>query len=82
MTDVATVGLDLEKNVFQVHAAEADGRAGLRHRVRRAEVLRFFAALSPRVVEMEACASSHCWAREIGRLGHEVMLMPPAYVKP
>jgi transposase len=82
MTDVVTVGLDLAKNVFQVHGIDREGRIGVRRKLRRAEVLRFFAMLSPCLVGMEACASSHYWAREIGRLGHEVRLMPPAYVKP
>ena len=82
MMDVVTVGLDLAKNVFQVHGVDAEGRIGVRRKLRRAEVLRFFASLRPCLVGMEACASSHYWAREIGRLGHEVRLMPPAYVKP
>jgi transposase len=82
MMNVVTVGLDLAKNVFQVHGVDADGRVGVRRKLRRAEVLRFFSALPRCLVGMEACASSHYWAREIGRLGHEVKLMPPAYVKP
>jgi transposase len=82
MTDVVIVGLDLAKNVFQVHGVDSEGRIGVRRKLRRAEVLRFFATLRPCLVGMEACASSHYWAREIGRLGHEVRLMPPAYVKP
>ncbi|MBM1818080.1 IS110 family transposase [Sulfitobacter pseudonitzschiae] len=83
MSDViVTVGLDLAKNVFQVHGVDANGRACLRRKLRRAEITPFFASLSPCLVGMEACASSHFWAREIARLGHEVRLMPPAYVKP
>lgn len=82
MSDVVTVGLDLAKNVFQVHGVDGDGRVVLRRRLRRAEVLKVFGSLAPCLVGMEACASSHYWAREIGRLGHEVRMMPPAYVKP
>jgi transposase len=82
MMDVVTIGLDLAKNVFQVHGVDADGGIGQRCKLRRSEVLRFFGSLPPCLVGMEACASSHYWAREIGRLGHTVKLMPPAYVKP
>ena len=83
MSDViVTVGLDLAKNVFQVHGVDAEGRVCVRRKLRRAEMTSFFASLSPCLVGMEACASSHFWAREIARLGHEVRLMPPAYVKP
>ena len=79
--DVVTVGVDLAKNVFQVHAIDADGKVLVRRQLRRAEVLKFFSAL-PCLVGMEACASAHHWARELIALGHEVRLMPPAYVKP
>lgn len=79
---LATVGLDLAKNVFQLHGVDAEGRVLVRRRLRRAEVMRFFAAQSPCLVGMEACAGAHHWARAIGELGHEVRLMPPAYVKP
>lgn len=82
MSDVATIGLDLAKNVFQVHAVDAAGVVTQRRKLRRGDVLRFFASLPPCLVGMEACATSHYWAREIGRLGHEVRMMPPAYVKP
>ena len=73
--EVATVGLDLAKNVFQVHAIAADGGVLIRHKLRRFEVIRFF-------VGMEACASAHHCARELMTIGHEVRLMPPAYIKP
>lgn len=79
---LATVGLDLAKNVFQLHGVDAAGRVAIRRRLRRAEVMRFFAALPPCLVGMEACAGAHHWARAIAELGHEVRLMPPAYVKP
>jgi transposase len=80
--EVVTVGVDLAKNVFQVHAVDADGKVLVRRQVRRAEVLKFFAALPPCLVGIEACASSHHWGRELLALGHDVRLMPPAYVKP
>lgn len=80
--EVVTVGLDLAKNVFQVHAIAADGAVLIRRKLRRTEVIRFFAELSPCLVGMEACASAHHWARELMAIGHEVRLMPPAYVKP
>lgn len=79
--DVVTVGVDLAKNVFQVHAIGADGKVLIRRQLRRAEVLKFFSALPPCLVGMEACASAHHWGRELIALGHGVRLMPPAYVK-
>lgn len=82
MREISVVGLDLAKNVFQVHGADADGVAVLRRKLRRAEVLPFFGKLPSCLVGMEACAGSHHWAREIAALGHEVRLIPPAYVKP
>lgn len=80
--EVVTVGLDLAKNVFQVHAIGADGAVLIRRKLRRTEVIRFFAELPRCLVGMEACASAHHWARELMAIGHEVRLMPPAYVKP
>jgi transposase len=82
MGEVSTIGLDLAKSVFQVHGADASGAVLFRKKLRRPQVLIFFAAQPPCTVAMEACASSHHWAREIGRLGHQVRLIPPAYVKP
>jgi len=79
--EVITIGLDLAKNVFQVHGVDGAGRVTVRKKLRRIEVLGFFEALSPCLVGMEACATSHYWAREIAALGHEVRLMPAAYVK-
>jgi len=79
---VSTVGIDLAKNVFQVHGVDAAGRVVLRKQLRRGEVLRFFAKLEPCLIGMEACGSAHHWARELQALGHEVRLMPPSYVKP
>jgi transposase len=82
MAEVSTIGLDLAKSVFQVHGADVSGVVLFRRKLRRHQVLTFFAAQRPCTVAMEACASSHYWAREIGRLGHAVRLIPPAYVKP
>jgi len=79
---ITTIGLDLAKNVFQVHGIDAAGEIVVRRALRRGQVLAFFSRLEPCLVGMEACGTSHYWARELGSLGHEVKLMPPAYVKP
>jgi transposase len=81
MEQATTIGLDLAKNVLQVHGIDATGEVVLRRKLRRAAVLEFFAALSSALVGMEACGGAHCWARELTRLGHTVRLMPPAYLK-
>src|ERR1700760_678533 len=79
---ITTIGLDLAKNWFQVHGVAADGQVVTRRKLRRSEVIGFFKSLPPCLVGIEACASAHHWARELIALGHEVRLMPPAYVKP
>jgi hypothetical protein len=78
MGEVSIIGLDLAKNVFQVHGADASGAILFRKRVRRAQVLEFFAAQPSCTVAMEACAGAHYWGREIGKLGHTVRLIAPA----
>ena len=82
MAKATTIGLDLAKQVFQVHGADATGAVVFRKRLRRTGVLQFFASQAPCRIAMEACASSHYWGRELSRIGHEVRLIPPAYVKP
>src|SRR6266550_4537871 len=81
MSKISTIGLDIAKHVFQVHGIDENGEVAVRRRLRRNEVLRFFARMAPTLVGMEACATSHYWARELGALGHEVRLMPAQYVK-
>ncbi len=77
MTEIMTIGLDSAKTVFQVHAADSEGRPVLRKRLRRGQVLGFFASAPACLVGLEACASAHYWARELQALGHEVRLIPP-----
>lgn len=82
LSSVTTVGLDLAKHVFFVHAIDVEGNVMVAKEVRRRNLLDFFAALPSCRVGMEACSSAHHWGRELEALGHEVRLMPPAYVKP
>jgi transposase len=82
MQVVTTIGLDIAKSVFQVHGVDAAGQVIIRRQLKRRYVLAFFQKLSPCLVGIEACASSHHWSRELQALGHTVRLMPPAYVKP
>lgn len=79
---VTTIGLDLAKNVFQVHGVDDLGEVAFNRALRRSQVLVFFENLEPCLVGMEACATGHYWARELTKLGHDVKLIPPAYVKP
>jgi len=80
--EIITIGLDLAKHVFQVHAIDADGKAIVRKAFRRSQLAPFFAALPPCLIGIEACGTAHYWARQLSEMGHEVRLMPPAYVKP
>lgn len=81
MGDITTIGLDLAKSVFQVHAVDEMGSVMMRKRLRRSQVLAFFAEIPPCLIGLEACATAHHWARELIALGHEARLMPPNYVK-
>jgi transposase len=87
---VTTVGLDLAKNIFvasgassiQVHGVNGSGEVAFNRALRRSQVLVFFERLEPCLIGMEACSTSHYWARELLKLGHDVKLIPPVYVKP
>src|SRR5215216_1517280 len=81
MVEIKTIGLDLAKHVFQVHGVDAAGECVLRKRLRRGQVISFFAQLPRCLVGIEACATAHYWARELQAAGHEVRLMPAQYVK-
>jgi transposase len=78
---ITTIGLDIAKNVFQVHGIDASEKIVVRKQLRRGQVLAFFKALPPCLVGMEACATAHYWARELTKLGHQVRLMPAKDVK-
>ena len=82
MKQISVIGLDLAKNVFQIHAVDAAGQVILRKQIRRNGMMRFFARLSPCLIGMEACGSAHYWHRVLSQLGHEVKMMPPVFVKP
>lgn len=82
MGELTTIGLDIAKSVFQVHGIDAKGEVVLRQRLTRCRLLPFFAKLPRCLIGIEACATAHHWARELLALGHDVRLMPPAYVKP
>ena len=78
---ITTIGLDIAKNVFQVHGIDVTEKVVVRKQLRRGQVMKFFEALPPCLVGMEACATAHYWARELTKLGHEVRLMPAKDVK-
>ena len=82
MSEVTTIGLDIAKNVFHAHGADASGRALFSRKISRTKLLEFFARQPRCLVALEACGGAHHWARELTLLGHEVKLIPPAYVKP
>ena len=79
---ITTIGLDLAKNIFQVYGITSDGTVAFNKPVRRAQLLKFFEKQPACLVGMEACGSSHYWARELTRIGHDVRLIAPNYVKP
>jgi transposase len=82
MGEISTIGLDIAKSVFQVHGVDGTGSVVVRRQLRRADLLKFFGSLPACTVGIEACATSHHWARRIAELGHRVHLLPPAHVKP
>ncbi|MDK9723237.1 MAG: IS110 family transposase [Rhodospirillales bacterium] len=79
---ISTIGLDIAKNVFQVHAVDVAGQVVVRRQLRRSEMLKFFRKLAPCRVGMEACGTAHYWGRELAALGHDVRLLPASRVKP
>ncbi len=81
MDQIIRIGMDTSKHIFQLHGVDAAERPVLRRKLRRSEMLGFFAGLSPTIIGMEACAASHYWARQLRELGHEVKLIAPQHVK-
>jgi transposase len=81
MVNVTTIGVDLAKSVFQLHGVDAEGSAVLRRQLKRSQMLEFFQRQPTCLIGMEACAGAHYWARELVKLGHDVRLMQPSYVK-
>ena len=79
---VTTIGLDLAKNIFQVHGITQDDEFVFIRPLRRAQLLPFFSKIEPCLIGMEVCSSAHQWARELTKFGHDVWLLPPTYVKP
>ena len=82
MKQFIRIGVDLAKNYFQVHALEHEGGPAVTRKLKRSKMHEFFAQIEPCLIGMEACGSAHYWARELKTIGHEVLLMPPAYTKP
>ena len=76
MQSITTIGLDIAKSVFQVHGIDASEKVVVRKQLRRGQLIKFFEALAPCLIGMEACATAHYWARELTKLGHDVRLMP------
>ena len=82
MNEVSTVGIDLAKNVIQIHGVDNDGKVVVRRQLRRSQFLGFFEDRSACLIGIEACSGAHHWGRQLQEMGHEVRLMPPSYVKP
>ena len=82
MSEVSTIGVDLAKNIFQVHGVDAVGKSVVRRQLRRIQLLAFFEGRPRCLIGMEACSGAHHWGRQPQKMGHEVRLMPPSYVKP
>jgi transposase len=80
--NITTIGLDIAKNVFQVHSVNTNGKVVFRKQLKRVQVLAFFANLSPCLIGLEACGGAHYWARELIKLGHDARLISPQFVKP
>ncbi len=79
---ITTIGIDLEKEVFQIHGVDDHGKTVLRKQLRRNKMINFFANLEPCLIGMETCGSSHHWARKLSEFGYTVKLMSPQFVKP
>ena len=82
MTKIIRIGIDTSKSIFVLHGVDAAEQPVLRKKLRRSQVLEFFAKLEPTKIGLEACGAAHYWARELTALGHEVVLLPPQYVRP
>ena len=82
MSEFSTVGVDLAKNVVQVHGVDANGKVVVRRQLRRSRFLAFFEGRPACLIGVEACSGAHHWGRQLQAMGHEVRLMPPSYVKP
>ena len=79
---ITTIGIDLAKEVFQIHGVDERGKTILRKQLKRNDMVKYFANLEPCLIGMEACGSAHHWARKLGEYGHRVKLMAPQFVKP
>ena len=82
MSVAVTIGVDIAKSLFQVHGVDAAGVPVLKRQLKRGQMMRFFEDLPPALIGIEACGTAHYWARQLASCGHEVKLIPPAYVKP
>ncbi|MEQ1639121.1 MAG: IS110 family transposase, partial [Methylococcales bacterium] len=80
--NITTIGLDIAKNVFQLHGVDVNGKTVLRKQLKRDKLLAFFANLLPCLIGLEACSGAHHWARELIKLGHDPRLISPQFVKP